>query len=88
MRELPGFAEGWLTVQDESAMQVASALVPEPGSRVLDLCAAPGGKMTHLAELMHNEGRIVACDIDERRLRMNQLVDESRKVRAIGFQPL
>ncbi|MBI1915539.1 MAG: 16S rRNA (cytosine(967)-C(5))-methyltransferase RsmB [Planctomycetes bacterium] len=69
VRELPGFAEGWLTVQDESAMGVASALAPEPGSRVLDLCAAPGGKTTHLAELMHNEGRIVACDIDERRLR-------------------
>jgi 16S rRNA (cytosine967-C5)-methyltransferase len=69
VRELPHFAEGWFTVQDESAMHVASALAPEPGSRVLDLCAAPGGKSTHLAELMHNKGHIVACDIDARRLR-------------------
>jgi 16S rRNA (cytosine967-C5)-methyltransferase len=69
VRELPGFAEGWLTVQDKSAMCVGSALMPEPGSRILDLCAAPGGKTTHLAELMHNEGHIVACDIDEGRLR-------------------
>jgi 16S rRNA (cytosine967-C5)-methyltransferase len=68
VRELPGFAEGWLTVQDESAMKVASALAPAPGSSVLDLCAAPGGKTTHLAELMANQGRIVACDIDQRRL--------------------
>ncbi len=68
IRELPGFAEGRLTVQDESAMRVGSALAPEPGSSVLDLCAAPGGKTTHLAELMNNQGRIVACDVDPRRL--------------------
>jgi 16S rRNA (cytosine967-C5)-methyltransferase len=68
VRDLPGFAEGWFTVQDESAMHVASALAPEPGSRVLDLCAAPGGKTAHLAELMQDQGQIIACDIDERRL--------------------
>jgi 16S rRNA (cytosine967-C5)-methyltransferase len=68
VRELPGYAEGWFAVQDASAMRVASALAPAPGSVVLDLCAAPGGKTTHLAELMHNEGRIVACDVEEHRL--------------------
>ncbi len=52
IRDLPGYAEGWFTVQDESAMRVASALAPEPGETILDLCAAPGGKTTHLAELM------------------------------------
>jgi 16S rRNA (cytosine967-C5)-methyltransferase len=66
--ELPGYADGWFVVQDVSAMQVASALAPAPGSRVLDLCAAPGGKTMHLAALMANQGRIVACDIDGRRL--------------------
>jgi len=68
IRELPGFAEGWWTVQDESAMWVASALNPPPGGTVLDLCAAPGGKATHMAELMRNEGCIIACDVDGRRL--------------------
>jgi 16S rRNA (cytosine967-C5)-methyltransferase len=68
IRELPGYAEGWFTVQDESAMQAAEALAPAPGSRVLDLCAAPGGKTTHLAELMNNQGQIIACDVDPGRL--------------------
>jgi 16S rRNA (cytosine967-C5)-methyltransferase len=68
IRTLPGYAEGRFAVQDETSMRVATALNPRPGMTVLDLCAAPGGKTTHLAELMRNEGRIVACDIDDRRL--------------------
>jgi 16S rRNA (cytosine967-C5)-methyltransferase len=76
VRDLPGYAEGWFTVQDESAMCVASALNPQPGSSVLDLCAAPGGKTTHLAELMHNRGRIVACDVDEQRLQTVNVLAE------------
>jgi 16S rRNA (cytosine967-C5)-methyltransferase len=68
VRSLPGYTEGWFTVQDESAMWAASALAPQRRGTILDLCAAPGGKTTHLAELMQNRGRIVACDVDERRL--------------------
>jgi 16S rRNA (cytosine967-C5)-methyltransferase len=49
-------------------MLVASALDPRPDWRVLDLCAAPGGKTTHLAELMNDQGHIVACDRDAKRL--------------------
>jgi 16S rRNA (cytosine967-C5)-methyltransferase len=65
---LPGFAEGWFSVQDESAMHAAVLLDPQPGERVLDLCAAPGGKSTHLAERMRNEGQIVAVDVHAERL--------------------
>jgi 16S rRNA (cytosine967-C5)-methyltransferase len=66
--DLPGFATGEFAVQDHSSMLVASAVAPKPGWQVLDLCAAPGGKTTHLAELMHHSGRIVACDIIAKRL--------------------
>lgn len=76
IRDLPGFADGWFTVQDQSAMNAASALAPEPGWRVLDACAAPGGKSTHLAELLGDSGTVVACDVDGERLR---LVEESRR---------
>jgi 16S rRNA (cytosine967-C5)-methyltransferase len=68
VRDLAGYARGWFVIQDQSSMQVALALNPALGSRVLDLCAAPGGKTTHLAELMRNQGEIIACDVDERRL--------------------
>ncbi len=69
IRQLPGYEQGWFAVQDQSAMRVAAALAPAPGSCVLDLCAAPGGKTTHLAELMRNEGQVIACDVDDVRLR-------------------
>jgi 16S rRNA (cytosine967-C5)-methyltransferase len=69
VRELPGYEQGWFSVQDESAMRIASALGLEAGGLALDLCTAPGGKATHLAELMRDQGRVVGCDIDEERLR-------------------
>jgi 16S rRNA (cytosine967-C5)-methyltransferase len=78
IRDLPGYAEGWFSVQDESAMRVADALAPAPGNLVLDLCAAPGGKATHLAEMMNNQGSVVACDVYEPRLR--SLSDSCRRL--------
>lgn len=66
--KLPAFIEGRCTVQDETAMLVAPFARPKPGARVLDLCAAPGGKTTHLAELMKDEGRVIASDADGARL--------------------
>lgn len=57
------FRQGYCTVQDESSMLVGLAVAPKPGMRVLDACAAPGGKTTHLAERMENRGEIVANDV-------------------------
>ena len=68
IRDLPGYAAGDFAVQDHSSMLVASALGVDPGMRVLDACAAPGGKTTHLMELMGNRGRVTACDIEAKRL--------------------
>ena len=68
VEQLPGFSDGWFSVQDESAQQAALLLDPQPGDSVLDLCAAPGGKTTHLAERMQDQGRILACDTNAARL--------------------
>jgi 16S rRNA (cytosine967-C5)-methyltransferase len=65
---LPAFQEGRFLVQDESAQLVALLLAPQPGERVLDACAAPGGKATHIAELMGDRGEVVALESDGRRI--------------------
>ena len=65
---LPGFAEGLVSVQDAGAQLAAGLLDPRPGQRVLDACAAPGGKTAHLLETCPDLGELVALDRDRERL--------------------
>lgn len=62
------FREGLITVQDESAMLVSPLLDLNPGDVALDLCAAPGGKTTHIAELLENEGKVYSFVLHENKL--------------------
>ena len=71
VNDLPGFSDGAASVQDGAAQAVADALAPPPGARVLDACAAPGGKSAHLAE-RDPSLRITALDVDARRVRRMQ----------------
>ncbi|MGH2979996.1 MAG: RsmB/NOP family class I SAM-dependent RNA methyltransferase, partial [Solirubrobacterales bacterium] len=80
------FVRGALMPQSRASMLVARALDPRPGERVLDLCAAPGGKTTHLAALMGDDGEVVAVEADPRRahdLRANAARLGARSVRVV-----
>lgn len=72
IKNLPGFNQGWWTVQDSSAQMVSYLLNPQPNEVVIDACAAPGGKTSHIAEMMGDTGKIWACDRTESRLRKLQ----------------
>ncbi|WP_026082806.1 16S rRNA (cytosine(967)-C(5))-methyltransferase [Mastigocladopsis repens] len=83
IQNLPGYHEGWWTVQDSSAQLVSHLLDPQPGEVVIDACAAPGGKTTHIAELMRDEGKIVACDRTPSRLVKLQKNAQRLKLKSI-----
>jgi 16S rRNA (cytosine967-C5)-methyltransferase len=68
IKALPGFSEGLVSVQDAGAQLAAPLLEARPGMRVLDACAAPGGKTGHLLELLGAEANVTALDIDATRL--------------------
>ncbi len=74
--QIPGFTTGEFTPQDLTAMRAAPRLAPAAGDRVWDMCAAPGTKTTHLAEIMDDHGEIVATDVDFDRLTR---IDENAK---------
>jgi 16S rRNA (cytosine967-C5)-methyltransferase len=66
--QLPGFQEGLFQVQGEASQLVSYLLSPQKGERILDACAAPGGKTTHIAELMMDSGEVIALDQSEKRI--------------------
>jgi len=68
LSRLSAFANGWIQVQDPTASGVSLTARPKAGMKVLDFCAAPGTKTTHLAELMDNRGEIVAVDVSRKKL--------------------
>jgi len=67
--DLPFFSEGFYVIQDEASQLVTSILDPRPGETVLDACAAPGGKTTHIAQRMKNEGKIYGLDLTVEKLK-------------------
>ncbi len=81
LEELAAFREGLFQVQDEAAILVGRALDPRPGETVLDAAAAPGGKATHIAELMGGRGRVIANDVHPGRL---ALIEASCRRLGIG----
>jgi 16S rRNA (cytosine967-C5)-methyltransferase len=84
VRASPLWREGAFLAQSRAAMLVARALAPRPGERVLDLCAAPGGKTTHLAALMGGTGEVVAVERD--RARAGALVRTAQRLRAANVR--
>ena len=68
VRNLPGFAEGWISVQEEAAQLAADLLDLAPGQRVLDACCAPGGKTCHILEVEPELAGVVAVDLEAKRL--------------------
>lgn len=68
--ELEEFKKGYFFIQDESSTLVGQIMDPIPGSTVIDLCSAPGGKATHLAQKMNNRGKILSKDIYEHKIKL------------------
>jgi len=70
LAQLDLFKMGYFSIQDESAALPCILLSPQPGDRVIDMCAAPGGKTAHIGELMQNQGEIVSVDKYETKLQL------------------
>lgn len=85
VESLPAYQRGEITLQDEGAMLIAPLLRAKSGMRVLDMCAAPGGKTTHIAELMADEGIVDAFDVYLQKVRMLQ--DISRRLDLTCIHP-
>ncbi|MEM9264618.1 MAG: 16S rRNA (cytosine(967)-C(5))-methyltransferase [Cyanobacteria bacterium P01_F01_bin.13] len=84
VRQLPGYDEGWWMVQDSSAQLVSYLVDPQPGETIIDACAAPGGKTTHLAELMGDRGRVLGCDRTSSRL--NKIRQNAKRLQLTSIE--
>ena len=69
LAKLPSFQQGFFYIQDPSTLLAVRELSPQPGETILDLCAAPGGKLTYIAQLMNNQGTLMAHDTSLERLK-------------------
>lgn len=78
LSELPSFKDGRFYIQDPSTLLAVRQLEPKPGDSILDLCAAPGGKTTMIAQIMENRGTILATD--ESQGRLNLLVENCNRL--------
>ena len=85
-RKWPGYEEGKWSVQDRSSQLIAPSLEPLPGENILDACAAPGGKSTHIAELIDNKGKIWSVDRSSRRSK--KIFANSERLGINCLQPL
>lgn len=85
-RALPGYAEGHWSVQDRQAQRIVPLLDPQPGERILDACAAPGGKATHCAERMGDQGEVWA--IDRSSARLQRLAANAERLGLAALRPL
>ncbi len=86
--ETEAYKRGDLTVQDESSMLVARALDVEPGQLVLDACAAPGGKTTHIAERLNGKGHVNALDLHAHKVKLIKKQAQRLNLRAIEAEAL
>ena len=84
--QLPGYEQGWWTIQDSSAQLVTYLLNPQPDEVIIDACAAPGGKTTHIAELMADRGTIWGCDRTASRLK--KLKENAQRLKLQSIQIL
>lgn len=86
LNQLKALQNGFAQVQDESSMLVAHVVNPQPGEFIIDTCSAPGGKTTHMATLMNNQGTIIASDIYEHKLKLIQ--DNAQRLGITIIKPI
>ncbi len=84
---ISGFKQGWFQVQDEAAQLVSYCLAPMPGEIILDACAGPGGKTTHIAQLIGDQGVVEATDRNDARLELLKKNQERLGIKCISCIP-